>query len=201
MKSAFFFGALIALVMASQIYVSAAHADGCEVTYDDGYTRLFVGTGVARRSPTMEEVFDAMNVKNSPLFQDLKFVPGRSDQPRVYVEVPKTPLFYDIRTIPSQKIGDPACEKPKKGEQPITGYDCRVKQLKENPAAGGLPKGIKTGIAIAVPSRETALLTQISQSLGCDGLYNEDGSPAIKGKGKQVPLVSPGATGGAATKP
>ena len=197
MKSAFFFGVLLALVM-MQAYVSVARADGCEVTVEDiggrNYTRIFVGTGTAKRSPTMDEVFDAMNVKNSSFFKDLKFVSGRSDQPLVYVETPKAPLYYDFQSLPKPGPNDPKCK-----DKIQTGYDCRVLQLKEIPEAHGLPKGIKTGIAIAVPQGEDALLERISKGLGCDALYSVDGSSAIKAKGKSVPLVSP--SGGTGTAP
>ncbi|CAN5582309.1 hypothetical protein BH10BDE1_BH10BDE1_35800 [soil metagenome] len=195
MKSALLLVALVALVLTSQVYSSVSHAEACEVTTDDGYTRLFVGTGAAKRSPTMEEVFDGMNAKDSTLFEDLKFVSGRADQPRVYVDVPKTPLYYDFRTLPSPAPNDSACK-----DKIQTGYDCRVNQLKSLPEAHGLPKGIKTGISIAVPQNETVLLGRIAKNLGCDELYDASGAPAVKThRGKAVPLVSPGK--GTGTKP
>jgi hypothetical protein len=198
MKSAIFFGALFSLVIVSQTFVSVAHADGCEVRYEDiggrDYARIYMGTGPTKRSATMEEVFDAMNVPGSTLFELLKFESGRTDQPLVYVEAPKEPIYYNFKTKPSPALGDGSgCEKQ------ITGYECRVKQLKKRKDTSGLPKGIKTGIAIAVPSGESTLLKSISDSLGCKGLYKEDGTSAIGGGVSPIQIVPP--ADGAGTKP
>lgn len=169
-------------------------ATDCEVKTEDGYTQIFKGTGDSKRNPTMEEVFDGMNVEGSTLFKDLLFEEEKESQPLLYVEVDgKEPLYYNFISVPKKGKKDDACSDKK-----ITGYQCRLKELKSKYGKDRFPGGLRTGVIIKIPEGDQPLMQRISKGLACTKVLLPSGAPldqkTTRPPLKIVPVDSSGTT-------
>ncbi len=182
-----------------------SQARTCELKQEgESLSFLFKADGSPARPPTMREVFDGMNAEGSNLFEDLKFDEEKQSQALVFLQNDSDSPRYSINWArkPKATAGDPACVDKK-----LTGYECRVKQLKMRKTAelGTLPGGIQTSVVIQVPSTNKALVQRIGNGLGCERLLFANGqsfdtpadtSSAAPKKGK--PLVLPAGAGSTA---
>lgn len=171
---------LAAILFAVAIFASsfsssfAAAGEVCDSKTVDGYVQILKNTGTNARSPSLEELFDAMN-SSKTLMNDLLWVEGRTNQPLVYIEVPgKPPVYYNFRSIPKKGKGDPRCK-----DKTVTGYECRLNQLRDDEETGGMPNGMKTGVQIKVPVADAELVARISNAFGCNEIVEESGNPVL----------------------
>lgn len=182
-----FIAALFSMVCFSSSAFSAAAVQNCDSKTEKGFVHIMKGTGDAARNPTLEELFNAFNadakfndekppVLKSPFLELVKYEEGKKIQPELYVEVPgKDPVYYYFPTVPYKGKRDPRCT-----DQTINGYDCRIKQLKEDDLLDGLPNGLKTGVVIKVPSSAPEVVEAVSKALGCGEVLDASGKPILK---------------------
>ncbi len=183
--------------VASAAVATPPVAQSCDSKIEKGFIHIKKGTGAEARNPTLEELFDAFN-STKTLIGDLKWEEGRKHQPLLYIEVPgKEAVYYDFQSVPKKGKGDPRCK-----DQKVTGYECRLEQLRRDELTAGLPNGIKTGVQIRIPETDLDLVARVSRAFGCGEVLEESGQPvlpaqtsppvtksAAKKVGKPVPSV------------
>ena len=117
----------------------ATFAGKCATREDKKWITFVRGARDAKNSPTLTELFDALNFSSE--FFDLQRGSEEKISPiEIYLEKVEKERKVWFDSVPQKRLNDVACGAPQ--APPITGYQCRVNQYRRDPDFKKLPDGL-----------------------------------------------------------
>lgn len=140
------------------------------------FYRVTFVDGSKSRYPDLKELYDAMNVKGSTLFEEIQkdqALPEGQQSLDLSLHIAKVaPVPFTIESKPKVGKGDRRCK-----DQTVTGYECRVNQFRDLGTTLGMPDGIHTQVTVRVAKNNPEFAIALTSQMGCEKTVLPSGAP------------------------